>query len=113
MSDLPHDAETGGAGVPYAPIPVPETLETYQEIGPFSGENLPKGLLKDHRLKAGSWGRLTILEGAIRFIWSDGRTDNVTEDLSAGDVLMIPPQALHNLEKTGDFLLKIAFMKQA
>lgn len=113
MSDLPHDAETGSAQRPFVAIPVPTTLKAYQEIGPFSAENLPKGLLKDHKLKAGSWGRLTMLEGAIRFVWSDGRTDNVTEELTAGDVLMIPPQALHNLEKTGDFLLKIAFMKQA
>lgn len=111
MSDLPHDAETGGAGGPYVAALAPNGLETYRTVGPFSAENLPKGLLKDHKLKAETWGRLTMIEGAIRFVWSDGRTDGLVEELAAGDVLMVPPQALHNLEKTGDFLLKIEFMK--
>lgn len=111
MSDLPHDAQRGGAAKPYVPAIVPDDIETYRTVGPFNAENLPKGLLKDHKLKDGTWGRLTMLEGAIRFIWSDGRTDGLVEELAAGDVLMIPPQALHNLEQTGDFSLEIEFMK--
>lgn len=46
-------------------------LETYRSIGPFDSETLPKGLLREHRLKPGSWARLSVHSGSVNFHWDD------------------------------------------
>ncbi len=85
----------------------PKGLKTYRTIGPFDTHSLPKGLLREHHLKKGSWGKLTVKSGRILLVWDDGsdRKDLLTE----GDMAMIAPQRPHHLELVGDFLLQIEF----
>ena len=86
-------------------------LEPYRLIGPFDAESLPRGLLAEHRLKPGSWGRVTMLAGAIGFAWDDDATlDRIM--LTVGDVLMVPPQRPHHLELCGPFELQIEFLRE-
>lgn len=87
------------------------TLETYRAIGPFDNGSLPRGLLAEHRLKSGSWARLTIVSGSIGFCWDDGQCERLK--LSAGDVFLIPPERPHHLDPRGAFVLKIEFQREA
>lgn len=85
-------------------------LETYRTIGPFDERTLPQGLLKEHRLKAGCWGRLDIIAGEVLLVWDDGNGAPVR--LGEGDIAVIPPARPHHLEPQGAFSLSIAFQHQ-
>ncbi len=86
------------------------SFATYRSIGPFDEETLPGALLREHRLKAGTWGLVTIQSGEIRLIWDDGV--GAAELLVAGQKLRIPPERPHHLELLGKCLLSIDFQHE-
>ncbi|MCF8881485.1 DUF1971 domain-containing protein [Erythrobacter sp. SN021] len=86
-------------------------LKTYRQIGPFDETSLPAGLLAEHRLKPGTWGRLEMIAGAVMLVWDDEAGGR--ERLSASDIARIPPQRPHHLEPEGPFTLSIAFQRPA
>lgn len=90
---------------------VPEGFVVVREIGPFDAITLPRGLLSQHRLKAGRWGWLRLREGRVRLVWEDGSGDGV--DLVAPASAMIPPEVPHHLELRGDVRLDLAFLAAA
>ena len=90
---------------------LPADAEAYRTIGPFDAATLPAGLRAEHRLKDGTWGLLTLREGALRFVWDDERGGS--DDLAAPVCLIVPPQVLHHVETDGPFALEIAFYRSA
>ncbi len=93
---------------------LPRGLSAYRKIGPFDAGNLPAGLLREHRLKEGTWARLTMLEGEIGFVWDDADSDGAVTVLAAGDRLHVPPIILHHLEvREESFRLEIEFLNDS
>lgn len=88
--------------------PAPAGFVLVRQIGPFDPSTLPRGLLAEHRLKPGRWGRLRVTKGAVRLLWDDGT--GRAEHLVAPAEALIPPEVPHHLEFTGDFRLEIAFL---
>ena len=86
-------------------------LETYRSIGPFDSETLPKGLLREHQLKPGSWARLSVHSGSVNFHWDDV-SGGKKEHLEAEGSVLVPPQVPHHLEIDGPFLLTIDFKRE-
>lgn len=105
MTGKPHE---------YDRFSLPPEAKAYRTIGPFRSDSLPKGLLREHRLKAGTWGRLRVLSGEIRFVWDDeGQAQDgfVVADTAP---VIIPPAVPHHLElRKGDVLLEIDFLEAA
>ena len=92
----------------------PSGLSAYRKIGPFDAESLPAGLLREHRLKEGTWANLTVLEGEIGFVWDDPESDGAVTVLAAGDCVYVPPLILHHLEvREGTFRLEIEFLNDS
>lgn len=95
-------------------MPRPDTLPTnavpYRELGPFDAASLPRGLLAEHRLKPGTWGRLRIVSGQVAFVWDD-RQPPEGSTLRAGDQIVIPPQVPHHLVMSGAFALSLTFYR--
>ena len=89
----------------------PLTGAPHRTIGPFDAETLPAGLRAEHRLKAGTWGVVRLLEGSLSFAWDDGtgRTDRVT----APAEVIVPPQVPHHVQGAGPFTLTIAFFRES
>ncbi len=85
-------------------------LQVVREIGPFDAQTLPRGLLAEHRLKPGRWGRLTLRSGCVTLVWDDGAGER--EMLTAPAEAMIPPERPHHLEPDGDFALTITFLAE-
>lgn len=83
-------------------------MQLVRAIGPFDAATLPRGLLSEHRLKPGRWGRLTLRSGAVKLVWDDGSGDS--SELVAPATTVIPPERPHHLEHDGDFELEIAFL---
>jgi tellurite resistance-related uncharacterized protein len=94
--------------VPKRPARLPEGVEAYRTIGPFDAATLPTGLRRTHDLKEGTWGKVSVEQGTIGFVWEDepgGR-----DDLRAPAEVVVPPQVPHHVE--GDaFQLSITFYR--
>lgn len=90
---------------------LPPGSAPYRTLGPFEGATIPAGLLRQHDLKPGVWGILSVEAGTICFCWDDeaggGRL------LVAGDNMLIPPTVAHHLELRGQVVIAIAFWSPA
>ena len=85
---------------------LPPEAKVYRSIGPFDQTTLPKGRLREHQLKEGTWGRLRMLSGEIRFVWDDVGHEQEVLLAGEGATIVIPPNVPHHLElPAADFLL--------
>jgi len=94
--------------MPDRPHRLPDGAEPYRTIGPFDAASLPAGLRRTHDLKAGTWGKVSLEQGNLGFVWEDelgGRAD-----LTAPDEIVVPPQVPHHVEGN-DFRLTITFYR--
>ncbi|WP_324261473.1 DUF1971 domain-containing protein [Altererythrobacter sp. H2] len=90
---------------------LPPEAEVYRRIGPFDRGSLPKGLLREHSLKDGTWAQVTVLSGAVAFLWDDAGNDGAGSVLERGQAITVPPLVPHHLEpKDQDFLIAIDFL---
>lgn len=46
---------------------LPKNLVAYKQTPTFTETTVPAGLLKDHTTKAGTWGRIVVLRGRLRY----------------------------------------------
>ena len=46
---------------------LPANLRPYQRTPEFTETTVPAGLLKQHTTKAGTWGKILVLEGRLRY----------------------------------------------
>jgi tellurite resistance-related uncharacterized protein len=76
-------------------LELPGGVELVRVAGPFDEASVPGGLLKAHRVAAGTWGRINVIDGRLRFVWED---DGASVDLPAGSHQVIPPDAPHRVE---------------
>lgn len=84
----------GGQTKPYKCTPV------FDEI------TLPAGLRKEHRTKAGVWGIIRVLEGRLRYIVLDPRSDTVLDPDHPG---FVQPDQPHQVEPLGTMRMQVEF----
>jgi tellurite methyltransferase len=89
---------------------LPEGLVIERTAGPFDETTLPAGLLRAHRLPAGTWGRLRILDGAVDF--RIGIHPPVEHHLDGGQTQPIPPEVTHELRPKGPLRLVVDFLRR-
>ena len=87
-------------------IRLPLDAREYKRTVTFTGETLAAALRREHRTKAGSWGRIVVTEGQVEF-HSRGRV----HVLSAGDVGIVEPEVVHFVTPLGAVRLHIEFWK--
>ncbi len=75
----------------------------------FGAETVPAGLLRAHRLAAGTWGRLRVAAGTVNFAWEEGAEPAVA--LGAGDSVLIPPSTPHPVEPGADARFRVEFYR--
>lgn len=85
---------------------IPDEAEVYKTTPVFDEESVPKGLLKDHSLKVGTWGRLKVLSGSVEFHEAGEVTVLLPE--APGVVL---PEVVHHLVLLGPVRFVIEFLK--
>lgn len=87
---------------------LPEGLMRARTAGPFDETTLPAGLRRAHRVPAGTWGDLNLLEGSADF--SMATTPPIERRLQAGDHQAIPPLVDHQLRISGPVRLQVDFL---
>lgn len=76
-------------------LELPGGVELVRIAGPFDEATVPGGLLRAHRIATGTWGRINVLDGRLRFVWEE---DESRVELRAGEHQVIPPGTPHRVE---------------
>ena len=87
---------------------LPDRLRVLRSAGPFDEETLPSGLRGDHRLADGTWGRLRVIKGVVRFRFVSDEPSDVR--LREGHEQAIPPTVVHRVTPEGPMEIVIDFL---
>ena len=78
----------------------------YRTTPVFDQDSLPAALRRSHSTKAGVWGRLCVLEGAVRYVIADCGSPTIA---SAGQAIVILPEQMHFVEPLGNMRMCVEF----
>ena len=87
---------------------MPAEVVAYKQTRRFTDADVPDGLVREHSTRAGVWGRLDVLEGALRYHILEGEGLGVYP-LRAGEAGVIMPAQLHRVELIGPVTFQITF----
>lgn len=80
-------------------------MKPYRTTAIFDEKTLPAALRREHRTKAGAWGIIRVLEGRLRLMFPDGRSELLAPD-KAG---LIRPEETHWVEPVGAMQMQVEF----
>ncbi len=81
-------------------------MAAYRSTPIFDEMTLPAALRADHRTKAGTWGVITILEGAVRLTFADPPAETI---LSPGHPGLVRPRQTHFVTPIGAMRMQVDF----
>jgi hemoglobin len=82
----------------------------YRSTPVFTNDTLPEGLRRAHSTKAGVWGLLKVLKGAILYVIEESGERLIVQ---APGTVVILPQQLHSVEPQGDMEMQVGFYREA
>lgn len=85
---------------------LPEGLVSHKRTPDFTETTVPRGLLRDHRTKAGVWGLIQVTAGALRYS-IPSRGEEIT--LTPGMPGVVEPQVPHHVTPEGPVTFHVAF----
>ena len=86
----------------------PEGLEHHRSTPEFDQDSVPAGLLRDHTLKAGSWGRIVVAHGRLRYVVDPLQR---SFDLDPGTVGIVLPEIPHRVTPEGPVSFVVEFWR--
>ena len=87
---------------------LPEGLVVVRTTPTWDDRTMPAALRGAHRVARGTWGRLRVEQGTLRFV---ARTDPVVDVLVTPDALQaIPPDVDHHVAPLGPIRFSIDFL---
>lgn len=95
------------AGADLPPDTLPAGVRLVRTTPVFDHDDVPVGLLGEHRVASGVWGRLVVRSGRLRFVF-DGEQPS-SRVVTAGDQVVIPPQRPHHVELVGAVAFVVEF----
>ena len=87
---------------------MPEGLSLIRSGLEWTEQTVPQRLLSVHRLGPGTWGRIAVHSGQLRFIMSSEPPIDVV--LGPGSSQAIPPQVEHEVQLLGPVRFRIDFL---
>ena len=90
---------------------LPTDVAFYQRTREFSESTIPAGLLRRHTTKAGVWGRICVLEGALRYrIHGSQPEEHVLSPERAG---IVEPEVPHEVEPVDEVRFYVEFLRRS
>lgn len=86
---------------------LPEGVAPYKTTPRFTAQTVPAGLLKDHSIKAGTWGLIQVHAGTLRYFLAGESEPQAT--LKAGQDWAVPPEVLHFVQLSPDAVFSVVF----
>lgn len=90
------------------PAALPDDVTPYKSTPVFDATSVPKGLLAEHRTKAGTWGRLEVHSGSLTLRFAD--EDVLCDPEHPG---IIPPTVPHEVVLSGPVRFCVVFLRAA
>ena len=87
---------------------LPDGLEVVRTTKVWDESSMPAALRRAHRVAAGTWGRLQVEEGRIRFRADTSPALDVV--VEAGESQPIPPETDHDVEPQGNARFYVEFL---
>jgi tellurite resistance-related uncharacterized protein len=88
---------------------LPACASVYKSTPIYDAASLPGGLLRSHRLKRGSWGKIVVLDGRVRYVLED--EGMLTFVLRPGVSGIVAPERPHHIEVDPDARIRIDFLE--
>jgi len=89
---------------------LPEDVVAYQRTKEFDQGTVPAGLLRSHTTKAGTWGRICILEGKLHYRILEPEIESHV--LDPGHDGVVEPEIAHEVEPIGSVRFFVEFLKR-
>lgn len=87
---------------------LPEDVAPYSRSAEFTEATVPAGFLRDHATRAGVWGVINVLEGALRYrVAASG--DEVV--LNTGQSVVVAPGERHAVTPLGNVRFFVEFYR--
>ena len=80
-------------------------MRPYRTTAVFDESTLPAALRQEHRTKAGAWGIIRVVEGELRLLFPDGRSE-LLDPRKPG---LIRPEETHWVEPVGAMRMQVEF----
>ena len=88
---------------------LPAEVQAYKQTPEFDADSVPAGLLRAHQTKAGTWGRIVVLEGQLHYrILEPEQEEHL---LSPGHDGVVEPTILHEVEPAGNVRFFVEFLR--
>jgi tellurite resistance-related uncharacterized protein len=87
---------------------LPENVVAYKRTAEFDQTTIPSGLLKNHQTKAGVWGKIVILEGAL---WYSIEETSEQIRLDTKTFGVVEPAVLHQVKPLGNVRFYVEFYR--
>jgi tellurite resistance-related uncharacterized protein len=92
---------------------LPTDAEPYRRTETFTEATIPKGLLRSHATKDGTWGLIHVLEGRLAYRITDPRRDKAERVLTSdGQPGLVEPAILHEVEPLGPVRFYVEFHRR-
>ncbi len=77
-----------------------EKLVAYKRMPVWDKDTMPEAVQRKHNTKVGTWGKITVLKGVLKFIELTEEGEVIAEHLfkAGADNPMAQPQAWHRVE---------------
>ncbi len=87
---------------------LPENIKEYKRTPSFTKTSIPKGLLRSHTTKAGTWGKIVIEEGKLLYRILEPEIEDI--ELSPEIFGVVEPQIPHEVQPLGKVIFHVEFM---
>ena len=86
---------------------IPEGVAAYARTATFSARTIPENLRRSHRTKAGTWAKIVVLEGKLRYriLVPEIREFELSPDCPG----VVEPKVPHEVEALGDVRFYVEF----
>ena len=88
---------------------LPAGVARYGGTPEFSEGSIPANLLRSHRTKAGTWAKIVVLEGRLRYRLLEPEFEEV--ELSPERPGIVEPEVLHEVEAIGRVRFRLDFYR--
>ena len=90
----------------------PDEVVAYRRTPEFDETTTPAGLLGEHNTKAGVWGRIRVIEGALLYRVTDPRREAAERLLTPEEPPgVVEPEIKHHVALTGPVRFYVEFLK--
>ncbi len=89
---------------------LPPTVRAYRQTPVFSEGDVPAGLLAEHTTKSGTWARIVVLEGVLRYRIFTPVPEEVR--LTPHRVCIVEPGVVHSVLPLGAVRFYVEFLRE-